>query len=151
MSFDMLNDALFAQLERLSNAESEEEIKREIERSGAVSGLASNIIGNAKNAIEVMKCQQREDFDIAGQVATRPKMLGAAGKKKVPQEVGDPWIAENARHHTAVYMADRLGWSHEEIVSACDRLGVAPRKLVVGKVGLRNAEADGLWRTVSGG
>lgn len=129
-TFDDLNNALFAQMERLANAESDADIKREIERSEAVSGLACNIIGNAKNAIEVMKCQQREGMDMAGMVATRPKLLGGppeVRKIATPQEVADPWIADNASEHTVTYMADRLGWTYEEVVSACDRLGVSAK------------------------
>lgn len=75
-SFDDLNAALFAQMERLANAKDEEVIRREIERSEAVGKLASNITANAKNAIDVMKFQYQEGMDLAGMVATRPKMLG---------------------------------------------------------------------------
>lgn len=146
MSFDMLNDALFAQMERLANAEGDAEIKREIERSEAVSGLACNIIGNAKNAIEVMKCQQREGMDMAGMVATRPKLLGGGEirieKQPTVQEVADPWIVDNAEKHTVTYIADRLGWTHEEVVSACDRLGVAPKSLDYSKRSWQEAKGE---------
>lgn len=75
-SFDDLNAALFAQMERLANATDEETVKREIERSEAVGKLASSITANAKNAIDLMKFQYNEGMDLAGMVATRPKMLG---------------------------------------------------------------------------
>ena len=75
-SFDDLNDALFTQMERLANAKDEETIRREIERSEAVGKLASSITANARNAIDVMKFQYQEGMDLAGMVATRPKMLG---------------------------------------------------------------------------
>lgn len=74
-TFDDLNDALFAQMERLANA-SGDALEREIERSEAVSKLAGNIIGNANTAINLLKFQATEGIDMAGMVATRPKMLG---------------------------------------------------------------------------
>lgn len=75
-TFDDLNNALFAQMEKLASADSEESVKREIERSEAVSKLAGNIIGNYNTAINLMKFQASEGMDLAGMVATRPKMLG---------------------------------------------------------------------------
>lgn len=75
-TFDDLNNALFAQMEKLANADSEESVKREIERSEAVSKLAGNIIGNYNTAINLMKFQASEGMDLAGMVSTRPKMLG---------------------------------------------------------------------------
>lgn len=133
-SFDDLNNALFAQMERLTTADSKEAVKREIERSGAVSKLATNIISNYNTALRLMHYQRAEGMDLAGMVASRPKMLGGEViEKKVkvgtPQEVADPWIVENAESHTVTYMADRLGWTHEEVVSACDRLGVSAKSL----------------------
>ena len=131
-SFDDLNTALFAQMERLAAAD-EDTIEREIDRSGAVSKLATNIIDNYNTAIKLMQYQNSEGMDLAGKVATRPKMLGGEVEvvKKVgtPQEVADPWIIDNAESHTVTYMADRLGWTHEEVVSACDRLGVSAKSL----------------------
>lgn len=131
-SFDDLNAALFAQMEKLATAD-EDTIEREIDRSCAVSKLATNIIDNYNTAIKLMQYQNSEGMDLAGKVATRPKMLGGEVEvvKKVgtPQEVADPWIVENAESHTVTYMADRLGWTHEEVVSACDRLGVSAKSL----------------------
>lgn len=75
-SFDDLNDALFAQMERLAQAQGEDDVKREIARSEAVGTLASNIIGNTRNAITLLKYQSDEGMDLAGMVATRPRMLG---------------------------------------------------------------------------
>ena len=48
-----LNNHLFAQIERLSDEElTGEKLKAEIERSKALSGIAQNIIGNAKLVLE---------------------------------------------------------------------------------------------------
>lgn len=131
-TFDDLNNALFAQMERLANAEGDA-LESEIERSRAVSQLAGNIIGNANTAISLMKMQAQEGMDAAGMIATRPKMLGGVKvehvKSPTPQEVADPWIAENAESYTVTYMADRLNWTHEDVVSACDRLGVSAKSL----------------------
>lgn len=63
-----LNTALFDQLERLSKAEGET-LKGEIERTRAVSGLAREIVENAKLALEAHRT-------IGGKQNT-PKMLEA--------------------------------------------------------------------------
>lgn len=75
-TFDMLNDALFAQMERLAEASGEDELKREIERSEAVSELAGKVVDNAKTAVSLMRLQQAAGMDMAGMVAEPPKMLG---------------------------------------------------------------------------
>jgi len=51
-----LNDHLFGQLERLSSKEiSGEKLREEIERTRAMSGLAKEMIDNAKLALEVQR------------------------------------------------------------------------------------------------
>lgn len=75
-TFDDLNAALFAQMEKLANASDEETITREINRSKAVGDLAGNIISNYNTAINLMKFQASEGMDMAGMIAARPKMLG---------------------------------------------------------------------------
>ncbi|WP_378186863.1 hypothetical protein ACE939_00760 [Aquimarina sp. W85] len=51
-----LNNHLFAQLERLGDEElSQEDLKKEMERSKAINGVARNIIDNAKTALEGAK------------------------------------------------------------------------------------------------
>lgn len=75
-TFDMLNDALFAQMERLAEASGEDELKREIERSEAVSELAGKVVDNARTAVSLMRLQQAAGMDMAGMVAEPPKMLG---------------------------------------------------------------------------
>jgi len=52
VSSTRLNDLLFEQLERLQEAESDDDIKREVERSKAVAQVANQINSNTKNAIE---------------------------------------------------------------------------------------------------
>lgn len=75
-SFDSLNDALFAQMERLSSITDKDALAIEIERSRAVSSLANNIISNANTAIKLMQLQESEGIAMAEKVAPRPKMLG---------------------------------------------------------------------------
>ena len=68
-----LNDHLFAQLERLSDEELKgEALQEEIERSKAVGGVAQNIIGNAKLALDAQKAMQDS-------VRKLPDFLGIEG------------------------------------------------------------------------
>ena len=52
-----LNDILFEQLENLVTAEDENEIKMEINRAKAVSGIATNIIETANLSLQAKKIQ----------------------------------------------------------------------------------------------
>lgn len=138
-SFDQLNDALFAQMERLANAGDEDTVRREIERSEAVSALATNITRNARNAIDVMNMQINNGVGLAQAVAAKPKMLGDSVVREVPinapvpWDVADAWIKTNASEHTASYIADHLNRSHDEIRDRCAELGVEPKFLNTGK------------------
>ncbi len=50
-----LNNHLFAQLERLGDEEmSKEDLQKEIERAKAISGIAKNIVENAKVTLEAI-------------------------------------------------------------------------------------------------
>jgi hypothetical protein len=65
-----LNNHLFAQLERLNDEETTgEKLKEEIERSRAVSVVASTIIANATLALEAQKA-------LASKVHRLPPMIG---------------------------------------------------------------------------
>lgn len=68
-----LNDHLFAQMERLGDESmTTEELEREIERSKAISGVASEIISNANT---ILRANQFNDAKMdAGTVL--PRMLG---------------------------------------------------------------------------
>ena len=74
-TFDDLNTALFAQMDRLANA-SGDDIEKEIERSRAVGKLAGNIISNYNTAISFMRFQAEECLDISDRISMHPKMLG---------------------------------------------------------------------------
>lgn len=76
--FDDLNDALFAQMAKLQSIDPQnhEAMEQCIEQSKAVSQLAGNIIANANTAVNLLKYQASEGMDIAGLVATTPKLLG---------------------------------------------------------------------------
>ena len=51
-----LNNHLFAQLERLGDEDlSQEDLQKEISRAKAISGVAKNIIDNAKTTLEGMQ------------------------------------------------------------------------------------------------
>lgn len=75
-TFDDLNNALFAQLNRLTSAKDDGDIEREIERSKAVSQLATNINNNMGNAVKVAHIMAQEGMDVTGLRATMPRMLG---------------------------------------------------------------------------
>lgn len=67
-----LNNHLFAQLERLTDEElSEEEIKTEINRSRAVTGLATQIIQNGALVLRAKVVMENELRD----QTNKPKML----------------------------------------------------------------------------
>lgn len=76
-TYDKLNRALFAQLDKLEHADTPEAIEREAERSKAVSGLAQNIIANARNALRIAEMQERCGMENAALVDVAPKMLGS--------------------------------------------------------------------------
>ena len=73
--FELLNDALTTQLERLMKADAEQ-VDYEIKRSNAVSQLASNINQNTANAVRVARLLADDGEDVRGLRATMPKMLG---------------------------------------------------------------------------
>ena len=76
-TFDMLNDALFAQLDKLQSIDPKdgEQMERCIEQSKAVSQLASNIIGNANTAIGLMKMRAMDE-GLGKVIVSAPRMLG---------------------------------------------------------------------------
>lgn len=76
-TFDMLNDALFAQMDKLQSIDpaNREQMEQTIEQSRAVSQLAGNIISNANTAISLLKYQAMDGMDMDGLAATTPKML----------------------------------------------------------------------------
>ena len=58
-----LNNHLFAQLERLNDEElTQEEIKNEVQRAKAISGVASQVINNAKVTIDAMKLIKEDHY-----------------------------------------------------------------------------------------
>ena len=65
-----LNNHLFAQLERLGEEElNGDALKDEIDRSRAISGIASNIVENARLALEAHKA-------MGNTIRTMPQMIG---------------------------------------------------------------------------
>lgn len=77
-----LNDHLFAQLERLNDEDlTQEDLDKEITRSKAVSGIASQIINNARLALDATKLQV--EFGTAARTGVAlPEMLESKGTKK---------------------------------------------------------------------
>lgn len=75
--FDQLNDALFAQLDKLQSIDPRdtEQMEQCIEQSRTVSQLAGNIIGNASTAISLMKFQASAGDTLENRAACTPKML----------------------------------------------------------------------------
>ena len=74
-TFDDLNNALFAQLDRLANA-GKDDVEQEIARSHAVSQLATNVVNNMNNAVKVARLLADDGMDVGGLRATMPRMLG---------------------------------------------------------------------------
>lgn len=75
--FDQLNEALFAQMDKLQSVRPDdaEAMAQVIEQSRAVSQLAGNIIGNASTAISLMKFQAAAGDTMENRAASTPKML----------------------------------------------------------------------------
>lgn len=67
-----LNNHLFEQLERLSDAGTEEEIKQELDRSKSVSDIAKNVIENGKLVLEAQRFKHDDRMDTNREV---PRML----------------------------------------------------------------------------
>ena len=66
-----LNDHLFLQLERLNDEDmKEDDLKREIARAKAVSGVANQVINNARVCLDGMKAFNE------GLIKKAPRMLG---------------------------------------------------------------------------
>lgn len=75
--FDALNEALFAQMDKLQSIDpkDKEQMEQCIAQSKAVSSLAANIIGNATTAIDLMRFQSMEG-GLGQALVNAPKMLG---------------------------------------------------------------------------
>lgn len=144
-TFDQLNEALFAQLERLANA-GDEDIENEIKRSNAVSQLASNINNNMANAVKVAGILSMEGMDVSGMKATLPGMLNQPMLSAPNWEVVDPFIADNAESHTASYIADRLRAQGVDVTAQavrqrCREIGVECKDISKG-VDLKDVEHE---------
>lgn len=144
-TFDQLNEALFAQLERLANA-GDEDIENEIKRSNAVSQLASNINNNMANAVKVAGILSMEGMDVSGMRATLPGMLNQPMLSAPNWEVVDPFIADNAESHTASYIADRLRAQGVDVTAQavrqrCREIGVECKDISRG-VDLKDVERE---------
>ena len=73
-----LNDHLFMQMERLNDDELKgDKLKEEIVRAKAVSGIANQIINNARVCINGMKAFNE------GLIKTAPRMLGFEVKDEI--------------------------------------------------------------------
>jgi hypothetical protein len=76
-TFDMLNDALFAQLDKLQSIDpaNKEQMQLAIEQTNAVCGLAKNINHNMANAVRVAGILDRNGGDVEGMRGSMPRML----------------------------------------------------------------------------
>lgn len=77
-TFDQLNDALFAQLEKLQSVgyDDADKLKQAIAQTEAVSGIAANIINNNATKISAMKYFENVGVEYGNLAANAPKMLG---------------------------------------------------------------------------
>lgn len=74
-----LNNHLFAQLERLNEEDlNDQQIKNEVSRAKAISGIASQVIKSAKVTIDAMKLVENGDYT----VNELPEMIGAPKKSE---------------------------------------------------------------------
>lgn len=71
-----LNNHLFTQLERLNEeGMTDEQVKKEVSRAKAISGIASQVIKSAKVTIDAMKLVANSDCTIN----QLPEMIGVNG------------------------------------------------------------------------
>lgn len=77
-TFDQLNDALFAQLDKLQSVDPKnaDMMEQTIEQSKAVSNLARNVIDNMNSAVNAMRFYDEAGMSADGLMASAPKMLG---------------------------------------------------------------------------
>lgn len=74
-----LNNHLFAQLERLGDEEmNDEQLKKEVQRAKALTGVSSQIIKNAKVTIDAMKLVANGSYT----VNELPEIIGIENKKQ---------------------------------------------------------------------
>lgn len=75
--FDDLNEALFAQIDKLQSIDpaDKEQMEQTIEQSRAVSSLASNVIKNANAAVNLMRFRSDLGMELESKSASTPKML----------------------------------------------------------------------------
>ena len=69
-----LNNHLFAQLERLGEEDLDEEIKKEVQRSKAITDVAKVIVDNGRLALQTMKRMDEYGYNNQSQ-HTVPEML----------------------------------------------------------------------------
>lgn len=73
-----LNDHLFEQMERLNDDDlKEDDLKREIMRSKAMTGIANQIINNARTCVDGMKAFNE------GLIKKAPAMLGFEEREEI--------------------------------------------------------------------
>jgi hypothetical protein len=81
-----LNNHLFAQMERLSEEHiSEEDLRKEIDRSKAITSIASSIINNGRLALDAQKKLGNPDTKGAA-----GKMLGVTQEEEQPKLPSQP-------------------------------------------------------------
>lgn len=78
-TFDQLNDALFAQLEKLQSVDyaDSEQMRQAIAQTNAVSGIAANIINNNATKISAMRYFESIGVEYGNLSANAPNMLGS--------------------------------------------------------------------------
>ena len=76
-NFERLNDALFAQVDKLQSIDpcNTEQLEHCINQSMAVSKLAGNIISNATNEINLLRFMSSEGMCLNEVAAIAPKMI----------------------------------------------------------------------------
>lgn len=72
-----LNDHLFMQLERLNDAETEDEVRQELLRSKAISDISKNVIDNGKLVLEAQRFKHDDRLDADRNL---PRMLEGGGE-----------------------------------------------------------------------
>ena len=151
-----LNDRIFAAMDELDAADTEDEKKLAIEKARTKVSLFNAAISNANMIAKVSSMQESTMDGMAMQVGASRMLLGqptlvADVEQSLPPADFDAvaWVQANARGHSISWIRDSLSresgvrYSFEEADAVCEEAGIEPISMTRGeKWTLAEAESD---------